>query len=146
MTIRKAKKEDFHHYLPLKKESIKEYSKLIKEKLNTSDVNIKREFDMIFRSKEILLLSGENHRIIGYLNEALNISEEIGYVDDIFILKNFRKKNIGRLLMREFTKILKHRKIKKCRLEVDLKNKKALELYKQLGFKVNKYVMEKKII
>lgn len=147
MKIKKSKKEDFHHYLPLKKESIKEYSKLIKEKLNTSDINTKREFDLIFRSKELLLLAEKNNKAIGYLNGAIIEidNKKTGYIDDIFVLKEFRGGNVGKLLIEEFIRILKNKKIGACRLEVNLKNKKALELYKKLGFKVTEYVMDKKL-
>jgi len=148
MKIRKAKRQDFGQYLKLKKQSAKEYSKLIGEKITFTDKQMKKEFNEFFSSKKrFLLIAEEKERIMGYLIGTVVGREYqlIGYIDDIFVLKNFRNKKIGRCLIKEFIKILKQNRIRKCRLGVNLKNKKAINLYKKLGFKIKHYEMDKTI-
>jgi len=45
-------------------------------------------------------------------------------------------------LMKSFIKFLKAKNIKKCKLGVNIKNKKAIKLYKKLGFKLSHYEMD----
>jgi ribosomal protein S18 acetylase RimI-like enzyme len=148
MEKRKAKKQDFDQYLKLKRQSTKEYSKLIGEKITFTDKQVKKEFNEFFSSgKRFLLIAKEDKRIIGYLIGTIVGREYqlMGYIDDIFVLKNFRNKKIGICLIKEFIEILKQNRIRKCRLGVNLKNKKAIHLYKKLGFKIKHYEMDKKI-
>ena len=66
--IRKATGNDLKEYVKLMKESNKEYSKIIGEKVNFSDKEIKEEFNSVLKSqKEFLLLAQDNEKIVGYL-------------------------------------------------------------------------------
>jgi len=98
----------------------------------------------MLKSKEHLILLAENNeKLIGYLTGSIikNIWQHSGYIDDIFVNKKFKRKGIGSYLIKEFIKFLKHKKIKKCKLGVNIKNKKAIKLYKKLGFKKESYEM-----
>lgn len=149
MKIRKATKKDFGQYSRLKKEDIAEYSKIIKQKIKVAqDTQIKKEFDGILKSKDHLILVAEtNKELIGYLTGSItkNIWQHSGYIDDVFVIKDFKRKGIATKLMKTFMKIIKTKKIKKCRLGVNTKNKKAIKLYKKLGFKIVHYEMDLKI-
>jgi ribosomal protein S18 acetylase RimI-like enzyme len=148
MKIRKAGKRDLKEFHKLKKESVIDYSKLLKEKIKLHDKDIKKEFNEFSSSnKKVLLIPEVNGQVIGFLTGSLilNYYKKIGYIDDLFVSKNFRGKNIGTLLIKEFMNILKKKKIMKCKLGVHIKNKKALKLYKKFGFKIYHYDMEKKI-
>ena len=148
MKIRKAEKRDFGQYLILRKQSTKEYSKLFNEKINISDISIKNEFDEFSSSKKrFLLIAEKDNEVKGYLVGSLILSDyqKIGYIDDVFILKRFRKKGAGKKLIERFLKILERNKIKKCRLGVSTKNNKAIDIYKKMGFKIKHYEMEKKL-
>lgn len=148
MKIRKAKKEDFRQYLRLKKQSLNEYSNLINEKIKRTNNDIKKEFNEFFLSKKRFLLFVEkDNEIEGYLIGSIIRSDyqTIGYVDDLFISKNFRKKGGAKKLIEEFIKILKRNKIKKCRLGVNIKNNKAIRLYRNMGFEIKHYEMDKKL-
>ena len=114
MEVRKAERGDFRQYLLLKKKSNKEYSKLFNEGINISNKNTKREFDEFFQSsKRFLLVLEEDNEVKGYLIGSLILSDyqKIGYIDDVFVSKNFRKKGAGKKLIEEFLKILKRNKI-----------------------------------
>ena len=148
MRIRKAKKEDFEQYLKLKKHSLNEYSNLINEKIKRTNNDTKKEFNEFSSSKKrFLLFMEKDNKIKGYLIGSIIRSDyqKIGYIDDLFVLKNFRKKGAAKKLIEEFIKILKRNKIKKCRLGVNIKNNKAIKLYKDIGFEIKHYDMDKKL-
>lgn len=146
--IRKARKRDLNTYLFLRKLATKEYSKIKKRKINLPNNFIKKRFREIISSKNtFLLLVESNTDVAGYLTVSLikDVNQKMGYVDDIFVLKEFRKKGLGSLLIKEFISILKKKKFKKIRLGAYIDNKKALELYKKLGFKLTHYEFEKRL-
>ncbi len=146
--IRKARKRDLNTYLFLRKLATKEYSKIKKKKINLPNNFIKKRFIEIISSKNtFLLLVESNTDVAGYLTVSLikDVNQKMGYVDDIFVLKEFRKKGLGILLIKEFISILKKKKFKKIRLGAYIDNKKALELYKKLGFKLTHYEFEKRL-
>ncbi len=147
MRIRKIRKEDFKQYIKLKKISHKEYSKLIGEKVRISDDFIKKEFNDFFISGKRFLLIIEDKIIFGFLIGSIINSDykKIGYIDDLFVAKEFRRRGIAKELIKRFIEILRERKIKMCRLGVNIKNENAINFYKKIGFKIKHYEMDKKI-
>jgi len=148
MKIRKAKKEDFKQYLKLVKKSDAEYSKLIGEKIKTNKRQIKKSFnESITSNKKILLIAENNKKVVGYLVCSLYISDyqKSGEMDYLFVPKGWKKKGIGKLLIKEFIDILKNKKLEKCRLDVNIKNISAINFYKKLGFKIYQYGLEKNL-
>ena len=148
MVIRKVKKEDFDQYQVLRKEGLEDYQKLADEKLKISSKQIKEEFEGIFSNKKrIMFVVEENQEIKAYIIGSLmkNSYQCSTYIDDIFVKKDVRKKSFGKLLMNEFSKWSKSKKATKIRLGVRMKNKKAINLYKKIGFGIKHYEMEKAI-
>ena len=148
MKIRKATKKDLKEYILLRKLATKEYSRIKKKKISLPDNFIKKRFKELISSKDAFLLLAERDKTIeGYLAASLikGVTQKTGYVDDIFVLKEFRKKGVGSLLIKEFMTILKKNKFKKIRLGTYIDNKNALRMYKNMGFKITHYELEKKI-
>ena len=148
MVIKKVKKEDFDQYKALRKEGLEDYQKLAEEKLKISSKQIKDEFEGIFSNKKrIMFVIEENKEIKAYIIGSLlkNSYQCSTYIDDIFVKKNARKQGFGKLLMNEFTKWSKSKKATKIRLGVRMNNKKAINLYKKIGFGIKHYEMEKAI-
>ncbi|MGD9276595.1 MAG: GNAT family N-acetyltransferase [Candidatus Pacearchaeota archaeon] len=150
MKIRKATKKDLKDFICLRKEWDKEYSKMMNRKFLLKEVQIKKEFNEILENnkKRILLFLEDDGEKIGFLIATLikNIySRNNCYLDDIFILKNCRRRGLAAKFMNEFNKLLKKKKIGSLLLGVNLKNKVAQKLYEKLGFKVTHYEMEKKV-
>ncbi|MEK6897851.1 MAG: GNAT family N-acetyltransferase [Nanoarchaeota archaeon] len=146
MKIRIAKKEDFEQYLELNRKSLREYSKISLQKIPINNKKIKKEFDFIFKNqRRFMLVSEENRIITGYLIWILltDTFQKTGYVDDLFIKKEFRKKGIAKELIKKFIKVAKNKGVKKFRLNVNVKNKKAIKLYNKFGFKITHYEMQK---
>ena len=148
MVIRKLKKEDFDQYQVLRKESLGDYRKLAEEKLKISSKQIKDEFEGILSNKKrIMFVIEENKEIKAYIIGSLlkNSYQCSTYIDDIFVKKDARKKGFRKLPMNEFIKWSKSKEATKIRLGVRVNNKKAISLYKKIGFKIKHYEMEKAI-
>lgn len=148
--IRKAKRDDFNNFKELREEDILEYSKVIKEKIKIpSDKELTKEFLGLMSSKKniILFVCDEQNKTRGYLIGSIfnNIWQKSAYIDDLFIKKSYKRKGLGKLLISEFIRYVKKNKIKKCKLQVNVKNKKAISLYKNLGFKLYSYEMDLKL-
>lgn len=149
MIIKKAKKEDFEDYRKLRKECDKEYSKIIKQKFSLSEKIIQKIFDDIIssRKKKFCYFVIEKDNPVGYITGSIhnNNGEDYGYVDDLFISKEYRKKGFASKLIKTFIYSLKENRVKKLTLGVHVKNKKAYSLYKKLGFIPTHFEMEKKL-
>ncbi len=140
---------DFEGYLKLKMSEKRDLSRYLGININYAPKRIlKREFkDALNSIKKFLLIAEEDKEIIGYLEgvQIIDNYQKTGYIYDIFILKEYRKKRFAIDLIGKFTNLLKKRKIHKIKLGVNPKNKRALNLYRKLGFKIAHYEMEKKI-
>lgn len=82
--------------------------------------------------------------VAGYALVAYYASQELGgrvtFIDEIYIKPEFR----GKSLARQFFDYVNENSVA-CRLEVEKDNIKALSLYSDMGFEVNKYIqMQKK--
>lgn len=140
MIMRNAVKKDFDEYLSLKKQVVK--------KMNINNSEIKKEFDFILRypnKNRIILVSEQANKINGYLvgTFLMHAFQKIGYIDDLFVKKEFRRKRVATSLIKEFMKIAEKRNLKRIRLGVAVKNKNAIKLYQKLGFKITHYEMQK---
>ncbi len=159
MKIRKAIQKDFKEYLNLKKYRKEDY--LIsfgKELISPIDSIFKKEFYSILHSrKSLLIVAEEKSKLIGYIQGVLfskqslqkiffnSLCTKMGYVGDIFVLKEFRRKGVATFLINEFVRNLKNRKYEEICLLVNKKNKNATNFYDKLDFKISRYEMKKKI-
>ena len=60
--------------------------------------------------------------------------ETSGYIGAMYIEEKYRSKGVGKLILDEFIKWFKENDIKDVRIKVYQKNKKAIEVYKKMGF------------
>lgn len=148
MEIRKAKRSDWGDYLLIRKETLGEYLKKIKKKkVMLKDARIKKEFSGFFNKRRMFLVAEENGAMAGYLTGTFlkNAWQKTSYVDDVFILKEFRGRGIGSKLIKKFMDLSKTRGVRRFMLGVDVRNEKAIKLYKKLGFKISQYGVEMRI-
>lgn len=144
--IRKAMKRDLESYILLRKSSLKDYSSIVGKKLTITKKQIQKEFyDILKNKKRFLFLIEESGNVVGFLigNTFISAYNDIGYIDDLFILRNYRRKGFASKLINKFIKILKKKKIKLIRLGVNPKNKIAIKLYNKIGFKIKHYELDK---
>ncbi len=131
--IREAKLKDLNYIYSLGKE-IKELK--FCRKMNFHDKIELREF--IKRPKDnILLVAVSEKRVIGFLYAKI-ISKTWCMLDNLAVDKDYRNKGIGTLLLKEFYKILKKKKIHYLQILEDIHRKKTREFWKKNGFKEEK--------
>ena len=148
MKIRKADKKDFEGYNILRKESLEYYKKISGEKLRFSDKQIKDEFkEILSNPKRVLLILDDGKKIKGFVIGTLikNNYQCISYLDEIYVDKKSRRKGFSKLLLDEFSKWSRLKKARIIRLGVSIQNKKAIKLYKKIGFEIKHYEMEKRV-
>ena len=132
MKIRKAKKSDLNQYVSLVGVSNKEYEKIIGKKIKFRNEEIIRDFNKYTRSKnKIILVSLNKRKIIGYLVASI----KTGHIDFLYVSNRFRKRGVAKRLIRVYSRILQKKRVKRIRLEVNPRNKKAIKFYEKIGFK-----------
>lgn len=99
------------------------------------------------RFPETFLVAEENGEIVGYMmcriKTGLSGFRGIikkGHVVSIAVLPSHQHKGIGRALMMQAMGIMGLYNVKLCFLEVRVSNKAAVNLYKNLGFKVARLI------
>ena len=140
MRIRKATKKDFSEYLRLKREEEVYFAELLDKRFSISDAEYKKEFFTILKSKKsILLVDEERGIIVGFLYGTFfkNLYDSGGFIEVIYVEKDHRRKGVATELMREFTKIVKKKRLKKIQLSVNVKNVEAFEFYKKIGYELH---------
>ena len=65
--------------------------------------------------------------------------ENFGYIEDIVVSSNYRRKGVGQILLEEAFKWFRSRKLKRVELNVAKENKKAYSFYLKNGFKDYKH-------
>ena len=143
MEIRKTKKEDLKKFIILRSEYIDSLNKQNKINKKPEKEKIKKEFKNFFKKNRISLIAKQDKNIIGYIsgNIFINPWRKGGCVEDLFVTKNFRRKGVAKKLLKKFLIELKKRNIKTCQLGVSKTNKKAMKLYRKIGFNIVHYEM-----
>jgi len=140
--IKRADKVDIDNIVNLRN-ALDIYHRKFDKLLNT-DFKRKQYNKRLIKSKiksknAILLVALDKNKIIGY---ALGWIEKrpahafrIGYFCDIFIIRNYRNKGIGKKLIKGLMNWFKSKKIKYVTLDVYSKNKTAIKAFYSIGFK-----------
>ena len=153
MIIRKATIRDFEKLKGIKLESKKDemkYSDSLKPLKKTIDIYFEY-FKAELKKKNSSVFIAEDKKPVGIIIatyfKPLRISKfaRKGYVSNLFIQKKYRNKGLGKKLLTASLKWLKQNKVKYISLEIHLKNKKALEFYRNLGFKDYTLKLAKKV-
>lgn len=77
------------------------------------------------------LVATINNETVGYIGCYYIVPE--GFITNIAIFKQFRRKGIAKALLRDLFKFSKMKKIKSISLEVRASNSNAINLYKKVG-------------
>jgi len=151
MKIRKAKLSDvneisylnsllmkyhikFDRYWNVKKDARKTYSKYVRK--------------MIRSPKATVFVADDGGKIVGFTSGKIEKRppifkiEKCGKVDSTFVLKQYRRRGIGKKLIDELIKWFKSKGIEYVELEVDTRNKIALKAWKKFKFK--RFLIKKK--
>lgn len=133
--IRKIRKSDKSFYLDMAKNFY--CSDAVHH--NIPETNISNTFNELMRSDNYAvgyIMEYENHTA-GYALLTKTFSQEAGgmvlWIDEIYVMPEYRCRSLGH----EFFSYLKNNlcdNVKRIRLEVEDSNKKAVSLYKSIGF------------
>ena len=148
MKIRKIKNTEFEEFYNLKLEGIKYFREISGEKIPIKKIKLKKQFLESINNKEAFLYFLEdNKKILGYLYFNIWKKSNIptSYINDLIIKKEFRRKGYGKKLTQWFISFSKKKGVKRIGLGTRIENKKALRLYKKLGFKIIGYNLGMKI-
>ena len=148
MKIRKIKDTEFEDFYSLKIEGVKYFRKISGEKIPITKAKLKKEFSKRINDKEVFLYFLENdEKIVGYLD--FNIWKKLptptSYINDLIIKKEFRSVGYGKKFTKWFITFSKKKGVKKIGLGTRVENKRALNLYKKLGFKIIGYNLGMKV-
>ncbi|NCO93168.1 MAG: GNAT family N-acetyltransferase [Armatimonadetes bacterium] len=87
-------------------------------------------------------------RVVGFLWIVLYVShwtrERYGYVNNVYVLADYRRRGLGRVLMEQTDRFLQERGVREARLTVTASNSAAVILYEQAGYEVARYEMIKR--
>jgi len=90
--------------------------------------------------KSFIFVAEENKQIVGFIwaNFIQYAFSKFGYIEELFVKKQFRSKGIGRSLVKTIMKKFKDLKVAAVFVTTEKENKEAIELYQKLGFKLCK--------
>ncbi len=149
--IVKAKLEDIGSIMNLNQElfNFETYNKFDNTLDSTWPIKNKKYFkDRIIKNNHLTIIAKIENNIVGYLIGSIQKAESyrkiklIAELENMFIPLNHRNKGIGNLLVKEFIKWAKSKKVKRVKVIVTAANKHAISFYKKNGFLEHNFIME----
>jgi ribosomal protein S18 acetylase RimI-like enzyme len=127
MKIRNAKSKDRKKITKLYLELYPRWKKQIKNKTIPLEV----------KAKKIILIAEDKKDVLGFCWANLIIYgiSRFGYIEELFVRKDFRNEGIGTALVKKVMKEMKKLKVAALFVTTERKNKDAIKLYKNLGFR-----------
>ena len=122
MLIRKSRFAD-------RKQLFSLFEKLHKKRFNKISIE--------FKAKPISLVSEEDGKLVGFIwgNYLKYAAFRYVIIEDLFVEKEFRNKNIGRKLIEELVKESRRLGAHEIFVTTEKENRNAIELYSKSGFK-----------
>ncbi len=108
--------------------------------------------DLYERFPETFIVAEEDNKIIGYVMCRIESSvssltfrpfhvTKKGHIISIAVLPGYRRKGVGQALIREaLNAMITYYKAKSCYLEVRVTNTGAVNLYRKMGFKIERTI------
>ncbi len=85
--------------------------------------------------KDLFIVACLRGRVVGYAISLIRCGS-VGHLVSIAVHPSFRRRGIGRLLLKESIERLKRKGVRGVRLEVRVSNSPAISLYHSYGFRV----------
>jgi ribosomal protein S18 acetylase RimI-like enzyme len=107
--------------------------------------------DKLTKSENCGFIAIRNGKIIGYIVGGICKAEtyrnmpKTAELDNMFVLKEFRNKGIGKKLYHDFLKWCKSKNVEIIRVQASSLNKEAINFYRKNGFKDYTLILESKI-
>lgn len=145
--IRKSEIKDYKEYALLYKQEYYLHTKIrpdIFKSENFKNLEFSDFEQKLINPKKILFTALYNGEFAGYIEaEYYTRFQEIIWISSIFVKENLRNENIGTLLIQKIEEIAKEKHI---RIELNCwEGNPAIEFYKKLNFKTQRYILEKEV-
>lgn len=99
--------------------------------------------DYLDSGKASIMGAFDEEHLLGFI-WFFEISKGRGHINEVIVGPDFRSRGIGTVLMSEVINYLEYHSIDEVELHVTSTNKRAVELYKKLGFVTERILMVKK--
>lgn len=112
---------------------------------------VKNFYEQFTNNKDAcILIAKYNNETLGYVygfiqNNGNIFNKNIAQIDALFVKEQYRGNGISKKLIQEFTKWAKDKGCSYVELSVCNNNLKAINLYKNEGFKTEKLILKKKV-
>lgn len=151
--LRKAKKEDFDKIKKLLNQlwdTEKVFYENLKDSYYISEKTNKELLADIVSRKKIFLVAEYKNEIIGLIDGKIiddleAYKEKIAYINRFVVDESYRKNGVGKLLIDEFSKIVKQKECKYLKLNAFEQNIPAIDFYKNYGFEEYSIMYMKKM-
>ena len=98
---------------------------------------------------QVFIAENEQNEYVGHLivGQTKSVFTELtsGYVFDVFVKEKFRRKGIGKTLLKEAEDYLREKGYSRIALSVLARNDSAISLYTKIGYKPERITMTKEI-
>lgn len=143
MKIRKATKKDLNDILQLADLMLDFHHKMDPYYKIYSKYEDPREFyEKHLKNKNVkyVVAEDDNHELVGFASASITSiprtkAPKIGILITNFVRKEYRGKGVGTKFFKERMKWFKENGVKHVEMSVDIRNKKAIALWKKYGFK-----------
>lgn len=133
MKISKVAKKDFADWVTLGIEFWSQHSQN----------GIKKDFKrMLGSKKEQSFICRDNSKPIGFINVSIRTdyvegskTSPVGYLEGVYVKKNYRKKGIAKMLFKEAQKWFTKKKVSEIGSDAEVNNKISYQFHKSIGFK-----------
>lgn len=154
MEIRKATMKDFEEVLKIKLES-KEEERKFNDELESVE-KVKKHYEEYLKNDlnsewRAIFIAIEDKQTIGFVTGKIYRTlyvcgfQRCGFISNVFVKKQFRKRKIAEKLIFEMIDWFKKKNATQLSLELYENNVPAINLYHKLGFKNYSIKMRKKI-
>jgi len=151
LTVSPASITDVDGLLELWKEFMKDPASLDRP-IPTHSENVKREKEFIGRLIDEdpmqILLAKQDGGLVGYLIcerdvvTPLDMGYRWSYVSDIYVRPSHRRQGVGKVLLRTILEYLRSVGSTHVRLAVWDKNDRAIQFYRELGFRDHMHILQ----
>lgn len=144
ITVRNAKLKDVKAIAKLNLELMKHVGKYDKIfELNKNPLPMMEEWRRkgVYNPRHKLMVAEDDGKIIGYINATTKHRPkiykvtEVGFISDIYVLPEYRRQGVAKLLFKPILRWLKSKKLKYVNLFAVTENEVALKVWKKFKFK-----------
>ena len=146
ITIRKKDKEDIYALAQEEQKTLRRYASRAIYRVDFTRDLFEKIFAKHFGKGKRFIGIRENKKIVAILSGSIQKAPkgQVGYIDNIFVSKPYRKRGYATILRDEFYRWLREKGIRYCKLDVLAKNP-AKDIYEKWGFSIDGCQMTKRL-